>query len=382
MCKIRNVTLQLQVINMEVQTYTDGYDYDDPDDNEIEYICKVNLNRDMEIVIQTYVHSFICAFGLCGNALVIVTYAFYKKAKTMTDMYLLNVAVADLLFIVALPLIIYNEQHDWSMGSAVCKALRGAYSINLYSGMLLLACISGDRYISIVQARRSFGLRSRTLIYSRLICTAIWALAVALSIPTVIYNERVEETNWLGETITVCQEQFKSNESARLMKVLVPSLQVAMGFFLPLLVMVLCYASIILTLLRAHSTQRHKAMRVVIAVVVVFIMCHLPYNVALLYHTVALFKERECKKEKVILTTLTITRSVAYLHCCLNPILYAFIGVKFRNHFRKILEDLWCLGRKYIYPSGRSSRMTSDLYIPAHRSTDGSNNENGSSFTM
>ncbi|XP_041710341.1 C-C chemokine receptor type 6-like [Coregonus clupeaformis] len=367
---------------MEVQTYTDGYDYDDPDDNEIEYICKVNLNRDMEIVIQTYVHSFICAFGLCGNALVIVTYAFYKKAKTMTDMYLLNVAVADLLFIVALPLIIYNEQHDWSMGSAVCKALRGAYSINLYSGMLLLACISGDRYISIVQARRSFGLRSRTLIYSRLICTAIWALAVALSIPTVIYNERVEETNWLGETITVCQEQFKSNESARLMKVLVPSLQVAMGFFLPLLVMVLCYASIILTLLRAHSTQRHKAMRVVIAVVVVFIMCHLPYNVALLYHTVALFKERECKKEKVILTTLTITRSVAYLHCCLNPILYAFIGVKFRNHFRKILEDLWCLGRKYIYPSGRSSRMTSDLYIPAHRSTDGSNNENGSSFTM
>ncbi|CAB1335022.1 unnamed protein product [Coregonus sp. 'balchen'] len=219
---------------MEAQneTYTDECHYDDyygpedctkyyPDDNETEYICKVNLNRDMEIVIQTYVHSFICVFGLCGNALVIVTYAFYNmpSTRTMTDVYLLNVAVADLLFILALPLIIYNEQHDWSMGSAVCKALRGAYSINLYSGMLLLACISGDRYISIVQARRSFGLRSRTLIYSRLICTAIWALAVALSIPTVIYNEQVEVTNRLVETIAVCQAQFESNETARLMKV-------------------------------------------------------------------------------------------------------------------------------------------------------------------
>lgn len=97
--------------------YTKGY----PDESETEYICNLNLNRDMEIVIQTYFHSFICAFGFCGNALVIVTYAFYKKAKTMTDVYLLNVAVADLLFIVALPLIIYNEQHDWSMGSVVCK---------------------------------------------------------------------------------------------------------------------------------------------------------------------------------------------------------------------------------------------------------------------
>ncbi|XP_029569700.1 C-C chemokine receptor type 6 [Salmo trutta] len=358
--------------------YTEGYPYD----SETEYICNLNLNRDMEIVIQTYVHSFICAFGLCGNALVIVTYAFYKKAKTMTDVYLLNVAVADLLFIVALPLIIYNEQHDWSMGSVVCKALRGAYSINLYSGMLLLACISGDRYISVVQARRSFGLRSRTLIYSRLICTAIWTLAIALSIPTVIYNERVEENNRLGKTIVVCQVQFESNKTARLIKVLVPSLQVTMGFFLPILVMVLCYASIIWTLLRAHSTQRHKAVRVVLAVVVVFILCHLPYNMTLLYHTVALFQQRECEGEKVILTALTATKSVAYLHCCLNPILYAFIGVKFRNHFRKILADLWCLGRKYIYPSGRSSRMTSDLYIPTRKSTDGSNNENGSSFTM
>ncbi|KAL0969290.1 hypothetical protein UPYG_G00225130 [Umbra pygmaea] len=261
------------------------------------------------------------------------------------------------------------------------KALRAAYSINLYTGMLLLACISGDRYISIVQARRFFGLRSQTLIYSRLICTAIWAVAFSLSIPTFIYTERVEENNLLRESLTVCQAQFVSKDTAHLMKVLLPSLQVAIGFLLPLLIMVLSYSSIIWTLLRVHNTQRHKAVRVVLAVVAVFILCHLPYNVALLHQTLMLFQQRECEREKDIHNSLTATRSLAYLHCCLNPILYAFIGVKFRSHFKKILRDLWCQGKKYIYPSGRSSRVTSELYLPTLRSI-GSNNENGSSFTM
>ncbi|KAJ7988929.1 hypothetical protein DPEC_G00314290 [Dallia pectoralis] len=378
-------SIGLQVMSMEIDdayydnTTTDNYDYDD---NETEYICEKNPNRATEIIIQTYVHSAICAFGLCGNALVVVTYCFYKKTKTMTDVYLMNVAVADLLFIVALPLIIYNEQHDWSMGTVACKALRGAYSVNLYCGMLLLACISGDRYLSIVQARRYFGLRSRTLVYSRLICLAVWLVAVALSVPTVIYSEQFTENNLVGESVTVCQAKFSEDNTAQLIKVLVPSLQVAVGFFLPLFVMVVCYSVIAGTLLKTQNTQRHKAVRVVLVVVVVFILCHLPYNVSLLYQTVVLFQQKECDAARLVLTVLAVTRSLAYLHCCLNPILYAFIGVKFRSQFRTILEDLWCLGRKFIYPTGRSSRVTSELYLGAFKSGSGSNNENGSSFTM
>ncbi|KAL1263631.1 hypothetical protein QQF64_006370 [Cirrhinus molitorella] len=60
----------------------------------------------------------------------------------MTDVCLLNVAIADILFAVALPLIIYSEQHKWSMGNMSCKLLRAIYSVNLYSSKLLLACIS------------------------------------------------------------------------------------------------------------------------------------------------------------------------------------------------------------------------------------------------
>uniref|UniRef100_A0A669D4C5 Chemokine (C-C motif) receptor 6b n=1 Tax=Oreochromis niloticus TaxID=8128 RepID=A0A669D4C5_ORENI len=298
----------------DAETYIDdGFCIMDPDPSEV--------------IAQTLIHSIICGFGLIGNVLVMVTYIFYKRTKTMTDVYLFNVAVADLIFVATLPFVIYNEQHDWSMGRAACKVLRSSYSINLYSGMLLLACISCDRYIAIVRATRSFAARSRALVYSRLICSAVWVFAVLL----------------------------------------VPSLQMVVGFLLPLCVMAFCCSSIIYTLLRAQSNQWHKAVRVVLAVVVVFIVCHLPYNVTLLIHTLSLFKQRSCDAENLKLKFLNICRTVAYLHCCLNPFLYAFVGVKFRNHFRQIMLDLWCFSKRYIY-TARSSRGTSEIF--QHLSTE------------
>ncbi|KAI9540974.1 hypothetical protein NQZ68_035261 [Dissostichus eleginoides] len=336
--------------------------------------CNLDPNP-VDVLTETYIHSIICASGLIGNTLVIATYMFYKRAKTMTDVYLFNVAVADLIFVLALPLIIYNERNSWAMGPVACKVLRSAYSINLYSGMLLLACVSGDRYVAIVQARRSFGARSHALIYSRLICSAVWVLAVALTLPTLLYTKHFEEFNVYAadEPVSViCQLSFDESETAKLIKVVVPTLQMAIGFLLPLLVMVFCYSCIMGTLLRAQSSQRHKAVRVVLAVVVVFIVCHLPYNAALLNHTLSLFTERSCKLEKIKLKVLAIFRSVAYLHCCLNPILYAFIGVKFRSHFRQIMVDLWCFSKKYIY-SARTSHATSDIFISGRVSSEGSN---------
>nr|XP_020444274.1 C-C chemokine receptor type 6-like [Monopterus albus] len=362
---------------------TPYYDYETSDYDygtaSSDYLCDLDPNP-VEVITQTYIHAIICAFGLIGNCLVIVTYVFYKRTKTMTDVYLFNVAVADLIFVVALPFIIYNEQHSWLMGAVACKMLRSAYSINLYSSMLLLACISGDRYIAIVQARRSFGTRSHALIYSRLICLAVWMFAAALTLPTLIYTEHFEEKTLGSDAGTVmCQLSFNTYETARLMKVLVPSLQMAIGFLLPLLVMVLCYSSILFTLVRAQSSQRHKAIRVVLAVVVVFILCHLPYNVALLVHTLSLFKERSCKAEQVKLQVLAVSRSVAYLHCCLNPILYAFIGVKFRSHFQQIMADLWCFSKRYIY-SARTSHTMSSNCVSGFKSSDVSNNM--SSFSV
>uniref|UniRef100_A0A3P8TK09 Chemokine (C-C motif) receptor 6a n=1 Tax=Amphiprion percula TaxID=161767 RepID=A0A3P8TK09_AMPPE len=361
-------------------------------DYELVEPCPHSNSHNVEMVVGPYINSIICILGFVGNSLVIVTYAFYKRTKSMTDIYLLNVAIADLLFVLALPLIIYNELSSWSMGPVACKLLRGSYSINLYSGMLLLACISTDRYIAIVQARRSFRLRS--LSYSRIICAIVWVFAILVSIPTFYFyqwykpahsndyhmiDDEFFETDEPPQY--VCELKFSDSNMARTTKVAVPSTQLAVGFFLPLFIMIFCYSAVIITLMKAKNFQRHKAVRVVLAVVVVFIACHLPYNLVLLYDTVNMFQQAECEDLDRLQTVLMVMQSIAYLHCCLNPVLYAFVGVKFRNHFRRIFQDLWCLGKKYIAPR-RSSRVTSEFYVSTVcRSVDGSS-ENGSSFTM
>ncbi|XP_067224187.1 C-C chemokine receptor type 6 [Chanodichthys erythropterus] len=347
------------------------YEYNYSDDEDIQP-CNLTGYHEHELPVQTYIYSLICALGLVGNVLVLLTYCFYRKAKSMTDIFLVNVALADLLFVVALPLIIYNEQHSWSMGTWACKCLRAAYSINVYSSTLLLACISGDRYVAIVQARRSVRIRSQARAYSRLVCSVIWLLAFILSLPTFIYYQVKEKE---------CMNIFEEDKTAMLMKILIPSLQMVVGFLVPLMVMTFCYSCIMATLLKAKNFQKHKAVRVVLAVVLVFVLCHLPYNVTLLVYVSKLFSERKCKGEQLTLMTLSISRSVAYLHCCLNPILYAFIGVRFRSHFLQILQDLRCLGKKYIY-SGRSSQQTSELYVWANKTVAGHNHDNQSSFSM
>lgn len=353
---------------MESQN-TSIYYYDEDD------LCDLGETPE-ELLAQTYLYSFICACGLLGNALVVITYMFYKKTKTMTDVYLFNVAVADLLFVVALPFITYNERRGWPMGAAACKGLRAAYSANLYSCMLLLACISCDRYVAIVRARRYFG---RTLRCGRLVCATVWVAAAALSVPTLVYVDLVQEEDRFipeGEsaetvvtTATSCQLFSQQEDTARLMKILVPSLQITFGFLLPLLVMTVCYCSVVRALLQAQSSRRHKAIRVVLAVVVVFVLCHMPYNVVLTHHTLSLFKVRSCEAERAKLLALNVFRSVAYLHCCLNPVLYAFVGVKFRGHFRQIVVDLGCVGKKFICRC-RPLRRPSDPFGPARISSD------------
>ncbi|XP_030626685.1 C-C chemokine receptor type 6-like [Chanos chanos] len=385
-------------------------------DIDIEEPCEMGRDKWLKHALSIYIHPIICVVGFIGNVLVIITYAFYKRAKSMTDVYLLNLAVADIIFVLALPLIIYNEHNNWAMGDGACKLLSGLYSMNVYSGILLLACIGTDRYMAIVQASRSFRMRSKTQVYGRVICIIVWFLALMLSLPTFIYykrydaNERQSKSfdddydNYMGyvkifenhtyddymgdvksfeddtydkytgdEPYIVCSFRFDDNTTARVVKRLVPSSQVAIGFCLPLLIMGFCYTSVILTLQRAKNFQRHKAVRVVLCVVIVFLACHVPYNTTLLYFTVLLFQQMECDQEVSIQVALVVTQTIAYLHCCLNPILYAFVGVNFRNHFRKILTDTFCKGKRYI--QGETSYFS-------RRSVDGSTKDNATSFTM
>uniref|UniRef100_A0A8C4RE68 C-C chemokine receptor type 6-like n=1 Tax=Erpetoichthys calabaricus TaxID=27687 RepID=A0A8C4RE68_ERPCA len=358
-----------------------SYDYDEftnyssdttePNDTP----CQMSEINEIVFNIIVYIYIIISLLGFVGNSLVIITYACYKKSKSMTDIFLLNVAIADILFVISLPLEVIHVKYSWVMGNFPCKLLKGMYNINLYSGMLLLACIGTDRYVAIVQAKRSFNFRSIAWFYSQIICLVVWIFAVAMSMPTFIFTKSIPLKN-----STVCENSFPDSRYVVTLKTFIPSLQISVGFFLPLSVMIFCYSRIICTLSRTRNLQRHKAMHVVMAVMVTFILCHLPYNIALLYDVAKKFDTNYvCEERRILVKTIIFTKCLASFHACLNPILYAFIGVKFRSHFCKIMKDFWCLHKRFM-PIRKTSPLTSDFI--SRKSSEMVDLNSASSFTM
>ncbi|XP_056422926.1 C-C chemokine receptor type 6 [Hyla sarda] len=352
---------------------TDDYEVDFEDAGTV---CSLESVR---VFLKTFVpltFSFIFVLGLVGNILVVITFSCYKKTKSMTDIYLLNMSIADILLIFTLPFWAAYYYNEWIFKDFMCKLVRSIYAINFNCSMLLLACVGIDRYVAIVQVTKSFSFRTVALAYKRVLCISLWIISVILSTITFIFSASFPHNGKL-----VCEARYPANQEAFRWKLAVLSVEVSVGFLIPLLVMIFCYVSIVKTLLQAKNSQRHKAINVVVSVVLIFLVCQLPYNVLLLRRAATLGDQKPTCHERINDSyAFFITKTLAYFHCCLNPVIYAFIGVKFRNYFFKIIQDLWCF-KNMFNPRTHWSRASSDMFS-SRKTSEVSASEGGSSFTM
>lgn len=274
--------------------------------------------------------------GAVGNLMVVWIYTTVRnRLKTMTDVYLLNLAVADLLFLCMLPFWAVDAIKGWDFGTGLCKMVSAVYKINFFSSMFLLTCISVDRYIAIVQVIKAQNLKKKRLFYSKLACLGVWCVSTVLALPEFIFAQVKPDTSGLS----FCTLVYWNNAYNRT-KILVLVLQICMGFCLPLLVMFFCYSVIIRSLLQAKSFEKHKALRVIFAVVFVFVLSQLPYNSLLIVEALQAANTTitDCTTLTAVDVAGQIAKSLAYTHACLNPFLYVFIGVRFRQDLLRIMK--------------------------------------------
>ncbi|XP_029291876.1 C-C chemokine receptor type 7 isoform X2 [Cottoperca gobio] len=334
--------------SMNYPDYNSSMNYPDYDD----FFCVKKSNRQFRSWFMPTFYSIICFLGLTGNLLVILTYFYFKRIKTMTDVYLLNLSFADLLFAVSLPFWAANCMVEWVLGLALCKAMHTIYKVSLYSSMFILSFISVERYFVIAKAVTAHRYRSRAVFLGKVSSAAIWVMALIFSIPEMRY------TTINNNTCT----PYSSNSDK--LRVSIQASQIVLAFAFPLLIMSICYSSIVQTLSKARSFERNKAIKVILAVVAVFLVCQVPYNLVLFVNTVVTAQggTTDCSYDNSLLYATDVTQCVAFLRCCLNPFVYAFIGVKFRHDLLKLLKDLGCMSQgrffSYIYGRRRSSGAT------------------------
>lgn len=135
----------------------------------------LDINRYAVVVI----YILVTLLSLVGNSLVMLVILYNRSTCSVTDVYLLNLAIADLLFALTLPVWAASKVNGWTFGPILCKIFSYVKEVTFYSSVLLLACISMDRYLAIVHATSTL-IQKRHLV--KFVCIAMWLLSVILAL--------------------------------------------------------------------------------------------------------------------------------------------------------------------------------------------------------
>uniref|UniRef100_A0A8C7FER4 Apelin receptor b n=1 Tax=Oncorhynchus kisutch TaxID=8019 RepID=A0A8C7FER4_ONCKI len=280
-------------------------------------------------------YMLIFILGLSGNGVVIFTVWRAQAKRRSADIYIGNLAMADLTFVLTLPLwAVYTALgYHWPFGVALCKISSYVVLLNMYASVFCLTAMSFDRYLAIVHSLSSTQLRTRGHMQASL--TAIWLLSGLLAAPTLIFRTTKEDES--SDLISCGMDFSLQKESMWIAGLSISSS--ALGFLLPFLAMMVCYCFIGCTVtrhfnsLRKEDQRKRRLLKIITTLVVVFAACWMPFHVlksadALSYLNLA---PNTCAFLRFLLLAHPYATCLAYVNSCLNPFLYAFFDLRFRS---------------------------------------------------
>ncbi|XP_057697641.1 chemokine (C motif) receptor 1a, duplicate 1 [Corythoichthys intestinalis] len=303
------------------------YDYDD------EACEKGEVVKFGSIAVPAF-FSFVITLSLVGNLLVLVILALYENLKSLTNILILNLAVSDLVFTSGLPFWAIYHMWGWLFHKALCKIVTFVFFIGFYSSVLFLTVMTVYRYLTVVHPLRD--LKTRNVTKGILVSVFLWIISVGAAVPSLIFSNIVsiphkdepslgcEYEDELWATFGVSQQNV---------------------FFLASSVVVaFCYCRILGRIRRSRSHTKSRAVKLILCIVVVFFLGWVPYNVVIFLRLLAdklVPPFEDCEVSIRLDYAFYVCRLIAFSHCCLNPVFYALIGVKFRAHLKRMFQKIF-----------------------------------------
>lgn len=310
---------------------TEYYDY--PSDSSITP-CNLSTDDALGSAFRPVLLWSVCVAGVVGNGLVLWVLLLHR-VRTMADVCLLNLALADLLLALLLPLWTHvgageregldaEEGTDAGFGaSLLCKATAGVYQLGFTSGLLFVTLMSLDRYLAIVHAVASSAVRK--LRYSLLVSSGVWAVAIMLALIKAYFT--------IIDSGKCVMDYPAENTATWKLVHNFSEISLCLGVCLPILTF--CYVRILMVVRRQRSSKKGRAVRLIFAIVCVFTIFWVPYYLVVLLQTLHrdLNQWDWCEMSQQLTLALEVTETITLMHCCINPIIYAFVGEKFRKGF-------------------------------------------------
>ncbi|XP_020771802.2 C-C chemokine receptor type 1-like [Odocoileus virginianus] len=275
-------------------------------------------------------YSVVFVVGLIGNILVLLVLVKYKRLRKVTDIYLFNLAISDLIFLFMLPFWIdYKVKDDWVFGEAMCKLLSGLFFMGLYSEIFFIMLLTIHR--TVLLSRISSHLRVRTPTFRVITTSVTWVLAILASVPGFYFSKT---QSWFSHY--TCSLHFPPESFRRWRQFLALKLNI-LGLILPLLVMIICYRQIIKILFRRRDKRAKAIVHLIFVIMITFFLFWTPYNLTVF---VSAFQDSLCEHCSQLDLAIEVTEVIAYAHCCVNPIVYVSSPGRYHRALRDLLYQL------------------------------------------
>ncbi|XP_018954658.2 C3a anaphylatoxin chemotactic receptor-like [Cyprinus carpio] len=309
--------------------------------------CFNETVRNSMRVISLVFYYLTLILGVPGNIFVVYV-AGLKMKRTVNTVGFLNLAIADLLCCLSTLYYVAQRSHlDYCpYGYTVCKILYFIMLITMFASVFTLSLISLDRFVQVITP--VWAQNHRSLFIARLSCATAWILASILSLPFMMLRETYTENNK-----THCMH-YQCNEDYFKLYGRLSIIRFVFGFLVPLICITTCYGFIACKLGRSHF-HSGRAFRIMLAVIVAFFLCWLPYHIVEL---IIMYGEKSSFLVALEVDLLSV--SLAYFNSCLNPVLYVFMGQDFKSNVKLSLRHVF--ERVFSEEGTQASRSTQSQY--------------------
>ncbi len=284
------------------------------------------------------IFAVIVVLGLIGNVLVVYVILTRPKLRTVTNLLLLNLAVADVSFLLLCGSFstVHYALAEWPFGDTFCRVIQYLNYVTCYVTVYTLIAVSAVRFVTVVYGPQCKLIRRKTNIV--IVILIIWISFLVAKVPILLVhgvskNPDTNRTECIIEGRREGQELFASF--------------FVFAYALPLAIIATLYISLVCHLKRNqqerlnHSPQGEERNRhvtkIVVLVVAVFAVCWFPVQVHIL---VGYYGNLPNSVEYNVL--LIVWHSLAFANSVLNPLIYTSFSQDFRDSFREVL----CCGRK------------------------------------
>ncbi|XP_070782464.1 B2 bradykinin receptor-like [Enoplosus armatus] len=280
--------------------------------------------------------GLISVVGLVGNGLVLCVFCLQRKPCTVADVYLGNLAAADLVMMSCLPFwaVTIARGYQWDFGEVLCKLINMAISMNYICSALFLMLVSVDRYLALVKPMSPSRLRRAA--WAKRICMGIWSLGFLFTLPSLLFRRvlYVEDPNVDACILAYPHPVWRLHHNIT---------GNVLGFLIPVLVMAYCTRHIV-TALKNQGTRglpgvraERKATYLVLAVLAVFLFCWTPHQVMRLLDTLDYFQLTPgCLWGHVLDIGIQLSTYLAYSNSAVNPFLFVIVGKHFRRRAKEV----------------------------------------------